>query len=157
MLHEYHVIYSVRYYPRFHVTAVGLGTYYPWIRGHYCTDYQGFTSYDQMAKQNCIKSASHSFWHVYHEIHTKELQADELKRNVSVMQTPQSGIEISPYACSLSYVGDPRPLTQRPCASGLHMKMTSVDFKIHHHHHRENIKSKTALTCAVCLTSSLTF
>jgi hypothetical protein len=24
MLHEYHVIYSVRYYPRFHVTAVGL-------------------------------------------------------------------------------------------------------------------------------------
>jgi hypothetical protein len=37
MLHEYHVIYSVRYYPRFHVTAVGLGTYYPWIRGHTCT------------------------------------------------------------------------------------------------------------------------
>jgi len=30
---SYHVIYSVRYYPRFHVTAVGLGTYYPWIRG----------------------------------------------------------------------------------------------------------------------------
>jgi hypothetical protein len=25
MLHEYHVIYSVRYYPRFHVTAIGLG------------------------------------------------------------------------------------------------------------------------------------
>jgi hypothetical protein len=37
MLHEYHVIYSVRYYPRFHVTAVGLGTYYPWIQGQYCT------------------------------------------------------------------------------------------------------------------------
>jgi hypothetical protein len=36
MLHEYHVIYSVRYYLRFHVTAVGLGTYYPWIRGHCC-------------------------------------------------------------------------------------------------------------------------
>jgi hypothetical protein len=32
MLHEHHVIYSVRYYPRFHITAVGLGTYYPWIR-----------------------------------------------------------------------------------------------------------------------------
>jgi hypothetical protein len=29
MLHEYYVVYSVRYYPRFHVTAVGLGTYYP--------------------------------------------------------------------------------------------------------------------------------
>jgi len=27
----YHVIYSVRYYPRFHLTAVGLGTYYPLI------------------------------------------------------------------------------------------------------------------------------
>jgi hypothetical protein len=32
-----HVTYSVRYYPWFHVTAVGLGTYYPWIRGHTCT------------------------------------------------------------------------------------------------------------------------
>jgi hypothetical protein len=37
LLHEYHVIYSVRYYSRCHVTAVGLGTYYPWIRGYYCT------------------------------------------------------------------------------------------------------------------------
>jgi hypothetical protein len=37
LLHAYHVIYSVRYYPRFHVTVVGLGTYYPRIRGHYCT------------------------------------------------------------------------------------------------------------------------
>ena len=27
----YHVIYSVRYYPQFHVTAVGLGMYYPRI------------------------------------------------------------------------------------------------------------------------------
>jgi hypothetical protein len=33
MLPEYHVIYSVRYYTRFHVTAVGFGTYYPWIWG----------------------------------------------------------------------------------------------------------------------------
>jgi hypothetical protein len=29
LLHEYHVAYSVRYYPRFHVTAVGFGTYCP--------------------------------------------------------------------------------------------------------------------------------
>jgi hypothetical protein len=29
-------MYSVRYYPRFHVTVVGLGIYYQWIRGHYC-------------------------------------------------------------------------------------------------------------------------
>jgi hypothetical protein len=36
MLHEYHIIYSVRCYRRFHVIAVGLGTYYPWLRGHYC-------------------------------------------------------------------------------------------------------------------------
>jgi hypothetical protein len=27
---------TVQYYPRFHITAVGLGTYYPRIRGHYC-------------------------------------------------------------------------------------------------------------------------
>jgi hypothetical protein len=26
MLNEYHVVYSVRYYPWFHLTAVGLGT-----------------------------------------------------------------------------------------------------------------------------------
>jgi hypothetical protein len=36
MLHEYHVIYSDRCYLRFHVTAVGLGTYYPWIWRHAC-------------------------------------------------------------------------------------------------------------------------
>ena len=33
MLHEYHVTYSVRYYPRYHVTAAGLGTCYPRIQG----------------------------------------------------------------------------------------------------------------------------
>jgi hypothetical protein len=36
MLHEYHVIYSVRYYPRFHMTALGLGTYYSRIQELYC-------------------------------------------------------------------------------------------------------------------------
>jgi hypothetical protein len=30
-------LYSFRYYPRFYVTTVGLGTYYPHIRGHTCT------------------------------------------------------------------------------------------------------------------------
>jgi hypothetical protein len=28
-------MYSVPYYPQFHITAVGLGTYYPCIQGHY--------------------------------------------------------------------------------------------------------------------------
>ena len=32
----YHVIYSVRYYPQFHVTVVGPGTYYPRILGTAC-------------------------------------------------------------------------------------------------------------------------
>jgi len=36
MLHEYNVIYSIRYYPGFHVTAVGLGMYYLRIWGCYC-------------------------------------------------------------------------------------------------------------------------
>ena len=36
MLHEYHVIYGVRYYPRFHVTAVHLGTYCTRLRGSAC-------------------------------------------------------------------------------------------------------------------------
>jgi hypothetical protein len=35
MLHEYHVIRGVRYYPRFYATAVGLGTYCPCVRGQY--------------------------------------------------------------------------------------------------------------------------
>jgi hypothetical protein len=35
-LHEYRIVYSIHYYPQFQVTAVGLGTYYPWIQGHYC-------------------------------------------------------------------------------------------------------------------------
>jgi hypothetical protein len=32
----YHAIYSVWYYPQFHVTMVGLGTYYLWIWGSAC-------------------------------------------------------------------------------------------------------------------------
>jgi hypothetical protein len=41
MLLEYHIIYSIQYYPRFCVTPVGLGTYYPWIRGHCCIYWSG--------------------------------------------------------------------------------------------------------------------
>jgi hypothetical protein len=36
MLEEHHVISSVRDFPRFHVTALGLGTYYPRTWGHCC-------------------------------------------------------------------------------------------------------------------------
>jgi hypothetical protein len=32
-------VYSVRYYPRFHITAVGFGTYYSRKRGHACVRY----------------------------------------------------------------------------------------------------------------------
>jgi len=39
MLHEYHVVYSVRHYPTFSVTAVGLGTYYTRIRGSNCISF----------------------------------------------------------------------------------------------------------------------
>ena len=55
MLHKYHVIYSIRYYPRFHVNAVGLGTYYPWIRGSASTSNIRF-EYDITAVViNCLK------------------------------------------------------------------------------------------------------
>jgi hypothetical protein len=37
MLHEHRVIYSTRYYLRFHITVVGLGEYYPRIWGNYYT------------------------------------------------------------------------------------------------------------------------
>jgi hypothetical protein len=36
MLHEYHVICSIQYFLWFHVAAVGLGKYCPWIRWHTC-------------------------------------------------------------------------------------------------------------------------
>jgi len=32
----YHVIYSIWFYPQFHVTAVGLGAYYVWIPESTC-------------------------------------------------------------------------------------------------------------------------
>jgi hypothetical protein len=35
LLNEYHIIYSVRYYLRFHITTVDLTVYYPRIWGHY--------------------------------------------------------------------------------------------------------------------------
>jgi hypothetical protein len=35
MLGEYDVIYSVWYYLQFHVTTVGLGTYYLCVQGNY--------------------------------------------------------------------------------------------------------------------------
>jgi hypothetical protein len=37
VLNKYHIIYSVCYYLLFHVTTVGLGTYYLRIRGHTCS------------------------------------------------------------------------------------------------------------------------
>jgi len=40
MLHDYHVIYSVRYYPRFHVTGAGLWTFHPWIRRSASTEFR---------------------------------------------------------------------------------------------------------------------
>jgi hypothetical protein len=60
MLHEYHVIYSFHYYPWFHATAVGLETYYPWIRGHRCTvlwdamPCQLVASYQQLRGTYCL-------------------------------------------------------------------------------------------------------
>jgi len=44
MLHNYHVIYSIHYYTQFHITMVGLGTYYPWIWGSACSSYFMFSS-----------------------------------------------------------------------------------------------------------------
>jgi hypothetical protein len=32
-----HYMYRIWYYPQFHVTTVGLGTYYLWVQGHTCT------------------------------------------------------------------------------------------------------------------------
>jgi len=52
MLDKYNVIYSILYYPRFHVTAVGLGTYYLWIRGSACT----FKGSDYMSLKNTMTS-----------------------------------------------------------------------------------------------------
>ena len=53
MLHEYDVTYSLWYYPRFHVTVIGLGMHYPQIRGpsvfknyhHTCGPFQVYRVY----------------------------------------------------------------------------------------------------------------
>jgi hypothetical protein len=37
MVHEYHVIYSVRHYLQFHVTVVGIRMYCLWMLWHYYT------------------------------------------------------------------------------------------------------------------------
>jgi hypothetical protein len=82
MLHEYHVIYSVRYYPLFHVTAVGLGTYYPCIRGHYCIR---ICSVIHVNGEGCdgavpafigVSTVTYGYWNVeytwIYSIHTQE-------------------------------------------------------------------------------------
>jgi hypothetical protein len=71
MLHEYHVICSVRYYPRFHVTAVGLGTYYPWIRGHYSII---ILDYNIMGPPWCMRSVDRNvvMWRIAVLPHDKE-------------------------------------------------------------------------------------
>jgi len=50
----YHVIYSVRYNPRFHVTAVSLGTYYPWIRGSICITLPHIQATNQRNENNIM-------------------------------------------------------------------------------------------------------
>jgi hypothetical protein len=41
-----YIPYSDRYDPQFNVTGVGLGTYYPWIRGHTCTLEVNYSFYE---------------------------------------------------------------------------------------------------------------
>jgi hypothetical protein len=59
-------IYSVRYHPRFDVNAVGLGTYYPWIRGQYCIYmYMGYTV-AQLVETLCYKAEVREFDYHFH-------------------------------------------------------------------------------------------
>jgi hypothetical protein len=48
----YRVIYSVRYYSQFHVTAVRLGTYYPWIRRSAFSRFSQFPNSRNDSKRN---------------------------------------------------------------------------------------------------------
>jgi hypothetical protein len=50
----------VRYYPLFHVTAVVLGTYYPWTRGHSC-----------VCRYNWIHKKTHLFHYSLSAIKTR--------------------------------------------------------------------------------------
>jgi hypothetical protein len=62
-------MYSVRYYPRFHVTAVGLGNYYLRIRRHYCnfsTLSQQWHDFRKKKQLNIIFFFSASVWKVSH-------------------------------------------------------------------------------------------
>jgi hypothetical protein len=85
MLHEYHVIYSVRYYPRFYVPAVGLGTYYPWIRGHYCIS-NSFVTCGASARLNC-DHRRHYFTHTHgaYENYSEKKLNDICKSHVTAV------------------------------------------------------------------------
>jgi hypothetical protein len=56
----YHVVYSFRYYPRFHVTAVGLGTCYSWIRGSACI--QNFVSFTKEAAHMLLRTDAKRYY-----------------------------------------------------------------------------------------------
>jgi hypothetical protein len=57
-LSSWDTLYSVQYYPQFRVTAVGLGTYYPRIRGNYCTLFVGQMSKSKTHHQlQCCKGS----------------------------------------------------------------------------------------------------
>jgi hypothetical protein len=53
------IAYSIRYYPWFYVTAVGLGTYYPWIGGITVSWMMLLKYRKHVAKVHCI-----AFWNV---------------------------------------------------------------------------------------------
>jgi hypothetical protein len=46
-------IYNIQYYLWYHVTAVGLGTYYLQIRGHTCTASSMPVDYDKLKASGC--------------------------------------------------------------------------------------------------------
>jgi hypothetical protein len=55
LLDEHHVIYSFRYYLRFHLTALGLGTYYPWVREHTCISPVDKTRNRRTNHETCLR------------------------------------------------------------------------------------------------------
>ena len=65
----YDVIYSIQYYPRFSVTAVGLGTYYLWIRWSTCISRQELCDMSRniFRCEACLEEGS-QHWRRFYEI-----------------------------------------------------------------------------------------
>jgi len=104
----YHVVYSVRFYPQFHVTAVGLRTYYLRILGSACTRIRsksyGRSKWQQVAysqDRSVDYSVSSSTEQIYlHQSHLSFWKHEFVFLFHQIISTLLTGTFLTPYPTS---------------------------------------------------------